>query len=83
MQKLLASEGVFQAREGSSVAAVGRSLVEESRIRDARFGNTEVSRIREIEEVRTKLQTVALANIRVDFETLKSTCPTCLHRKTY
>src|SRR5713226_1011171 len=54
------SEGVFQAEEDSSVAAVGGSFIEEpGRVGDARFGDAEVARIRQVEEVCVKLKPVA------------------------
>src|SRR5713226_9648411 len=53
------SEGVFQAEEDSSVTAVGGSFIEEPGIGDARFGDAEVARIRQVEEVGAKLKPVA------------------------
>ena len=54
------SEGVFQAEEDSSVAAVGGAFIEEPGIGDARFGDAEIARIRQVEEVNAKLKLVAL-----------------------
>src|SRR5712692_6843597 len=54
------SEGVLQAEENSSVTAVGGSFIEEpGGVGDARFRNTEVARIRQVEEVGAKLKPVA------------------------
>jgi hypothetical protein len=45
------SEGVLQAEEDSSVAAVGGSFIEEPGTGDARFGDAEVTGIGQVEEI--------------------------------
>ncbi len=55
------SEGVFQAEEDSSVTAVGGSFIEEPGIGDARFGDAEIARIRQVEEVDAKLKLLAFS----------------------
>jgi len=48
----IGSERVLHAQEDSSVAAVGGSFIEEpGGVGDARFGDAEVARIRQVEEV--------------------------------
>src|SRR5258708_38160248 len=60
LRNSLGSEGVLQAEEDSSVAAVGGPFIEEpGGVGDARFGDAEVARIRQVEEVGAKLKPVA------------------------
>src|SRR5215470_2013031 len=54
------SERVLQSQENSSVTAVCGGFIEETGIGDARFGNTVVAGIRQIEEVHAKLKPVGL-----------------------
>ena len=59
MTALHRSEGVPQAQEDPSVAAVGGPLIEEPGVGNACFGDAEVARIRQVEEIHAELKLVA------------------------
>src|SRR5258705_14001680 len=61
LKNCLRSEGVLQAEEDSSVAAVGGSLIEKSGVGDARFGDAEVTGIGQVEEIHAELKLLAFS----------------------
>src|SRR6185295_7587965 len=56
---------VADTNDDASIAAVSSPLIEEVCRRHCRVGNSEISRVSEVEEVSTKLQALILADSRV------------------